>query len=1013
MSSQKGLSLGLGALVCAVALSWGCDGPGAPGAPGGRDGSVDSGPRVCARAAEGCICEPGTGPVDCYVESELGVCHAGQMYCQAGVWSACEWSRSYGEVGRASAALITDFSACSTCNPGCARATDEPEETDLTPSNSDNVEWSDEGGVTLDTRVPPYLPSCAELAAGLPPGGTYEQYCDEAGTLFFYVDDGAGGTDAVCAGDLAAQTFQKALCTCEDLDGAFSLSTDSFDSRLGPYTNASAGDDGNVGLNARHLFGGSVDIRGGLVVYGTSQSYPTNRNDISRTLEVNGPLRTGGQLTVGSLAGHAYVNGSTDFNRRVTIEGGSGQLHLPASATWGYTTGMGQQNYTVVREPVVVDEPCQCAPADQVDIAGFVAGTMTRNDNWVIGLDPDVLNGYSSGTHLSLPCGRFYLNDVNGGGNLRITATARTALFIGGDLAAGGSLEIDLANADAEVDVFVAGDISVGASLKLGSKATPSKVRLYVGGSNDIVFNAGSEIGGNFYAPNAVVTTSGEMSVFGALYARDIAAGSNANFHYDVAVLDPSCPPVEGRYWRDYDASTYCGFDSESRPDWGDFNWDADIPDGTDIRFEVQTADTVAGLDTATVVAFEVPPSGAPVNIGDLLVAGGEVNHRAFLRITARLRTDGVDSPLLRSMTLDIDCGFGTSGASSPGDFSCSGTDPVVCTQMCPAEVCDDGLDNDCDGLLDCGDDSCGTSDLCCTGEICGDGVSNDCDDLVDYWDLGECSCTAELCADGLDNDSDGLIDCADTTECPDGSGCNVWGSMCSATMCVCPTGATEADCTDTVDNDCDGDTDCDDTDCGGTAACPTTESCSDGVDNDLDGLVDCADSADCATGASCGPSGLTCDATLACTCPGPATEATCTDGADNDCDGAIDCGDSDCAGVSCDAMGRVCDATFRTCRCPTGIVESSCIDGADNDCDGLIDCNDGDCDGVGCGGAGLTCDFATTSCVCPGGATETTCGDGFDNDCDFTADCMDSDCNGMSCNLSGGVCDFATGVCL
>jgi hypothetical protein len=130
-----------------------------------------------------------------------------------------------------------------------------------------------------------------------------------------------------------------------------------------------------------------------------------------------------------------------------------------------------------------------------------------------------------------------------------------------------------------------------------------------------------------------------------------------------------------------------------------------------------------------------------------------------------------------------------------------------------PAEICNDGLDNDLDGQIDCADSDC-TADLACTGP------------------------TPEICTDLIDNDFDGKVDCAD--------------SDCSAAA-NCQAPPTEI-CTDGIDNDGDGWADCSDSDCAGVGICgPEGKdvTCSDGLDNDGDGAIDCADSG-CAKNRSC-----------------------------------------------------------------------------------------------------------------------------------------------------------------
>ncbi len=103
--------------------------------------------------------------------------------------------------------------------------------------------------------------------------------------------------------------------------------------------------------------------------------------------------------------------------------------------------------------------------------------------------------------------------------------------------------------------------------------------------------------------------------------------------------------------------------------------------------------------------------------------------------------------------------------------------------------MCDDAIDEDCDGLTDCLDPDCDFSLAC-----------------------------FEDCSNLIDDNLTGEVDCADAS-C-EGQSCGPSGLICMSGLCGCPGGATEVSCTNVQDDDCNGLIDCADPGCAVSASC-------------------------------------------------------------------------------------------------------------------------------------------------------------------------------------------------
>ncbi len=293
---------------------------------------------------------------------------------------------------------------------------------------------------------------------------------------------------------------------------------------------------------------------------------------------------------------------------------------------------------------------------------------------------------------------------------------------------------------------------------------------------------------------------------------------------------------------------------------------------------------------------------------------------------------------------------------------------PVSVTLVEPVyELCDNGFDDDNDGLVDCDDPDCAAAPVC-QPEVCDNDLDDDGDGLADCDDPDcQAACAPpENCGNGLDDDLDGRVDCQDFDCAGDaacaGSACVIhfdFGTLDRGALATAPWSTVDTPNAQLAS-------------CGGagpdfTAAFTLASPSNVLLHFTQSGSHSVTLATEAGPGTGCGAGELACAPSPGLHLPGtwsfaslPAaryfltvdavtTDATglgtlelqvagpldewCGNGLDDNGDGLADCADPACADLS-------------ICR-----GETRCRDGLDDDGDGWIDCADVQC-------------MATTSCV-------------------------------------------------
>jgi len=280
-------------------------------------------------------------------------------------------------------------------------------------------------------------------------------------------------------------------------------------------------------------------------------------------------------------------------------------------------------------------------------------------------------------------------------------------------------------------------------------------------------------------------------------------------------------------------------------------------------------------------------------------------------------------------------------------------------------QACENGEWGPCEGQrLPQPETICNGQDTNCNG-VADEGLTNAC---------GQCGpVPLEICGDGLDNNCNGVIDegcdCDDRTNqpCYSGPPQTLGRGICVGGRFDCIDGEwtacfgevlPEPEICDGIDNNCNGFIDEGVRNaCGGCG--PVPQEICDGIDNNCNGVID--------EGVRL-PCGL---------CPDEVGEEICGDGFDNNCNGFVDegcpcgIGDASCypgpperAGIgACQVGSRSCDISGEFWGACEGFVlpTMEVCDGVDNSCDGLVDIDARGCSV--CGTEPEVCDGTDNNC--------------------------------------------------
>ncbi len=667
---------------------------------------------TCLEPEEGCDCEAGEAPADCYLPPVAlpgggAICRAGTRYCRDGVWSACEDLRSFVLEG-AGAAYSVGPAACNPCDPACATTADRPTDRDLTPDNSSNVTFEgSRGGLTLrSSGTTSSLPDrdgdgVPDVADDFPDDPT--RWSRSGGGIYHTLP--FGGPAVISPVDFTTRVTTADVYLLMDTTGSMWGEIANLQDGLTSGTFV-AGCPGGVVAAIKCM------IPNAWIGVGRHDDYPVSPygggSDVvyEHLLDMT-PSVSAAQAAVNSMwAGGGADGPESQTQALYAMVTGSGLGDFLSARTdcpagrWGYPC------FRPGTIPIVVlftDANFHNGPSDAdpypSSLSASCCGTWTCTSwgwwgclswscsSWCSPFSPpkwaDViaaLNARGVKTIVVESSGGWGFAQAHGEALCNATGSvdASGTPYVFSISSSGIGLSGAVVDAIWNLANNTRFDVTARA---VDNPASPIDERGFVKQISVRGWGPGNCRGAA--GATAIQCTPGTVVDFRVTFRNDFVRPTTTPqvFNFEIHVLldgtvqqripvrivvPPAVPtyPPTGYYQRDYDASAFCTIPPQNVR-WGLFDWQVSTPTRTAVRFEVWTRREASQLGVgAPDLTLTVPslPQRGSVNLSDELRAAGVPDQLPYLRVRAVLvaSPDRSSSPVLYRFGLRYDCISGT-----------------------------------------------------------------------------------------------------------------------------------------------------------------------------------------------------------------------------------------------------------------------------------------------------------------------------------------------------------------